>query len=320
MCINHYYEDTTPCKRLKAGWEVSGNDDQLTILNSSGQLRRSENEAKISLARPTPPKKVAEKCAFSKTLRMRCSIAQSTSHPSTLNIMKLDIGQNRSCDCHHATRDEPLWKFCRRASRDTVYQFGSSAYDWLTITQSLDKKVLLRIIDSLTHNIICMIYYNIWFGLVVKYMYNQTTGMFVFCTTTKTDFSIMSTLCEWYCCWVHCITKQCISGIAIIICNLPSSCCTFSGFYNPDAKLERSDKKEDSTTELQKRDEEKACTWPQGLIADELTGLAELGLGKAIDVTQKCPWSHKKPYQARKVEQENLIVTNEGNRYDSFMA
>ena len=117
---------------------------------------------------------------------------------------------------------------------------------------------------------------------------------------------------------MHCITKQCISGIAIIICNLPSSCCTFSGFYNPDAKLERSDKKEDSTTELQKRDEEKACTWPQGLIADELTGLAELGLGKAIDVTQKCPWSHKKPYQARKVEQENLIVTNEGNRYDSF--
>ena len=102
MCINHYYEDTTPCKRLKAGWEVSGNDDQLTILNSSGQLRRSENEAKISLARPTPPKKVAEKCAFSKTLRMRCSIAQSTSHPSTLNIMKPDIGQNRSCDCHHA--------------------------------------------------------------------------------------------------------------------------------------------------------------------------------------------------------------------------
>ena len=96
MCINnHYYEGTSPCKRRKAAWEVSGNDDQLTILNSSGQLRRSENGAKISLA--TPSKKVAEKCAFTKILRMRCSIAQSTSHSSTLNIMKLDIGQNRSC-------------------------------------------------------------------------------------------------------------------------------------------------------------------------------------------------------------------------------
>ena len=99
------------CKRRKAAWEVSWNDDEVTILNSNEQLRRSENGAKISLA--TPSKKVAEKCAFSKILRMRCSIAQSTSHPSTLNIMKPDFGQNRSCDCHHATRDESLWKICR---------------------------------------------------------------------------------------------------------------------------------------------------------------------------------------------------------------
>ena len=92
----------------------------------------------------------------------------------------------------------------------------------------------------------------------------------------------------------------------------------FSGFYIADAKLEKSDKKEESTTEPQKQDEEKVCTWPQGLIADELAGLAELGLGKAIDVTQKCPWSKKKPYQAREVKKTNLMVTNEGNRYDSF--
>ena len=94
----------------------------------------------------------------------------------------------------------------------------------------------------------------------------------------------------------------------------------FSGFHIADAKLERSDKKEESTTEPQKQDEEKVCTWPQGLIADkhELAGLAELGLGKAIDVTQECPWSKKKPYQAREVEEANLIVTNEGNRYDCF--
>ena len=93
----------------------------------------------------------------------------------------------------------------------------------------------------------------------------------------------------------------------------------FCSFHIADTKLERSDKKEESTTEPQKQDiKEKVCTWPQGLIADELAGLAELGLGKAIDVTQKCPWSKKKPYQAQKVEEANLIVTNEGNRYDSF--
>ena len=47
--------------------------------------------------------------------------------------------------------------------------------------------------------------------------------------------------------------------------------------------------------------------------------LAELGLGKAIDATEKQPWASKKAYQAREVSRrEDLLVTNESNRYESF--
>ena len=60
-------------------------------------------------------------------------------------------------------------------------------------------------------------------------------------------------------------------------------------------------------------------SWPEGLIPDELERLAELGLGKAIDATMKHPWTNKKAYQAREVkDKEELLVTNEGNRYESF--
>ena len=95
-------------------------------------------------------------------------------------------------------------------------------------------------------------------------------------------------------------------------------CCTllhFSALYK-DPKGEKGD--ESKPAPLQ-NDEKKACSWPEGLIAKERPHLAELGLGKAIDATLKHPWANKKAYQARTVsDEEELLVTNEGCRYESF--
>ena len=78
-----------------------------------------------------------------------------------------------------------------------------------------------------------------------------------------------------------------------------------------DAKGEKEEESAAEEVALQK-DEEKACSWPEGLITGELERLAELGLGKAIDATMKYPWANKKAYRAREViDKEELLVTNE---------
>ena len=88
-----------------------------------------------------------------------------------------------------------------------------------------------------------------------------------------------------------------------------------SGLY----KNVEGEKEEESTAAPSQSGEEKACSWPEGLITEELPHLAELGLGKAIDATLKHPWANKKAYQAREVSrEEKLLVTNEGCRYESF--